>query len=441
MTGTFDRSSQAQVVLTGVNPTTVLSPFRLPLVCGQGRQFRQSPSSISEVEMIPKTLSATSLHVAELCMARWEGEMYHRGKGQWNIAAMLGTTVHNTLEQYVKLCIMEGQFPATEKQLLEFFLMQYYAAFGSGDDLKSDENYLDGVKMLKAWFARTDFTGVEVVSVEVKENFPVQTSVGPVPLNYIWDRHDRLPDGTLKVVDYKTNRFGINPTDLKQKLQARIYALAAAIKYKDTDYKEIWVEFDMLRHDGPVGIVFTREDNAETWRHILRLAEKIIAEPEGFENETLNPECNFCPRKAACGALKRNILIGGVHSVDSEDLVDLRAMLEWQKKGITTLLGELDTRILAEAKEEDVFSFESDSNIINIGVSSRRAVDADRVELIVGEEIFSKFGGRSLTMGNLDKMLKSPLLTDEQKAQVRGMIYKSHGEPRVSVKAKGDFDE
>lgn len=391
--------------------------------------------------MIPKTLSATSLHVAELCMARWEAEMFHRGKGQWNTAAMLGTTVHNALEQYVKLCIMDSQFPATEKQLLEFFLMQYYATFGSGGNLKEDENYLDGVKMLKAWFKRTDFTGVKVLSVEIKENFPLPTSAGEIPLNYIWDRHDELSNGVLKVVDYKTNRWGINPSDLKQKLQARLYALAAAIKYKGTDYKEIWVEFDMLRHDGPVGVSFSRDDNAETYRHIQRLAEKIIEEDEGFQNETLNPECNFCPRKAKCGALRRNILIGGIQSVDSEDLVDLRAMMEWQKKGVGALIAELDERILAEAKELDVFSFDSDSNTLNIGVSSRRAVDADRVEKVVGEELFGKFGGRSLTMGNLDKMLKSPLLTDEQKAQIKTLIFKSHGEPRVSVKAKGDFDE
>jgi PD-(D/E)XK nuclease superfamily len=389
--------------------------------------------------MIPKTLSATSMSVAELCMARWEAEMFHRGKGQQNTAASLGSSVHGALELFVIKCVNATEFPATEKQLLEFFKMSYATTFGSMDFDTLD--YADGVEMLKRWMKRTDFSTFTVLSAEVKENFPITTSVGNVPFNYIWDRYDQLGPAEYRVVDYKTNRWGINPADLKKKIQARAYAVAAQIKLKGQQVDRIWVEFDMLRHDGPVGTVFTYEENAAMWKFMKDTAERIIATPEGSAPETLNPECNFCVRKVRCGALRKNLVVGGIGSVASAtDAVDLRSALSYQGKAIESAIKELDTMILAEAKKRDLVGFESDMNELTIGVSSRRSVDADRLSLIIGDALFNKYGGKSITMANFDKLLKGSELTDEQKAQVRGLVYSNKGEPRVNSKPKNPID-
>ena len=389
--------------------------------------------------MIPKTLSATSMGVAELCLARWEAEMFHRGKGIQNTAASLGSAVHGALEMFVLNCVNDNKFPATEKQLLEFFKMSYASTFGSMDFDTLD--YADGVDMLKRWIKRTDFSTFTVLSAEVKESFPIQTSVGHIPFNYIWDRYDLIKPGEYRVVDYKTNRWGINPADLKKKIQARAYAVAAQIKLKGQPVDRIWVEFDMLRHEGPVGTVFTFEENVAMWNFMKGTAERIIATPEGSAPETLNPECNFCVRKVRCGALRKNLIVGGIGSVASaSDAVDLRAALSYQGKAIESALKELDTIILAEAKKRDIASFESEMNELTINVSSRRSVDGDRLSLIIGDALFNKYGGKSITMANFDKLLKGTELTDEQKAQVRGLVYSNKGEPRVNSKPKNPID-
>lgn len=380
------------------------------------------------------------MDVAELCMARWEAENFHRGRGIANSAANLGSAVHGALEAYVTNCIMDHAFPATEKQLLEFFKMSYMSIFGTADF--DSEDYTDGVAMLKAWIKRTDFSSFTVISCEVKENFPLDTSVGPIPFNYIWDRFDQLNEGEYRVVDYKTNRWGLNPADLKKKVQARAYGVAAAIKLKGMQVDRIWVEFDMLRHDGPVGVVFTREDNAAMWRFMQRTAERIIATPEGFVEETLNQACNFCVRKANCQTLQKNILVGGIMGIaDPLAAVDLRTSLEYQAKAVQRAIMELDELILARAKEADLFEFESATNTMTIGVSSRRDIDPDRAALVIGDELFKKYGGRKLTLGAVDKMLKGDELTDAQKSQLRGLIFKNHGEPRVKVAPKNVIDE
>jgi hypothetical protein len=388
--------------------------------------------------MEPKTFSATALQVAGQCLSRYKAEHIDRSKGFSGVAASLGSSVHGALEMYVKQCIMETKMPATEGMLLDFFKMSYMATFGTSD-LNTIE-YLEGIDMLKRWIKRTDFSKFKVLSCEVKEHFDVRTSIGDVPFNYIWDRHDQLDDKIYRVVDYKTNRWGLNPQDLKDKLQARAYGLAAQIKYNDAE--RIWVEFDMLRHEGPVGLVFSRDDNIATWKHIRREAERIISTPDTDVPETLNPECLFCSRSTSCSALLKNIAIGGVLSHSTpEELVDVRAQLEWQKKAVSSALEKLDQVILARAKAEDVLEFESDINRLKVGISATRSIDAERAEKVLPPEVAANYLNKSLTIGSVDKLLKGGELNAEQKKELASLIYFKKGEPRVKVTSKSLIDD
>lgn len=394
--------------------------------------------------MIPSSLSASSLNVAELCLARWKAENFHRSKGMGGSAANLGTSCHGALEMFIKHTRPElGGVPGNWdiKLLLDLYKLSYMDTFNTVD--ASGEIYDDGVAMLTRWYERQSLEGVVVLSTEKKDNFPIPTSAGEIPFNYIWDRFDQIGEREFKVVDYKTNRWGLNPGDLKKKIQARCYGLAAAIQLKaqGLEYDKIWVEFDLLRHD-PVGIVYSHEENIATWTFIKNLAEKIIATPEDEAPETLNPECRFCVRKLECNALKRNVAAGGVFSVSSaQEAVDIRATLDYQAKAIQAAIVELDEIILTEAREKDVLSFESDMNKLDIGVSSRRAIDSERVQMVLGPELFDKYGSHSISMSNIDKLLKGKELDAEKKAQLKSLIFQKKGEPSVKVKPKNSLED
>lgn len=392
--------------------------------------------------MEPKTFSASALHVAELCLDRYRAENIERSRGIGGTAASLGTSVHGALEMYVKLIYLEKKAGPDQKMLLDFFKMSYIETFGSNDT--STEDYKDGVSMLKAWFKRDELgqEGREVISCEVKTNFPIRTTLGPINFNYIWDRFDKTGPDEYTVVDYKSNRWGINPQDLKGKLQARCYALAAAIQLKEQKPKRIWVEFDMLRHEGPVGVVFTPEDNAATWRYIKELSQRIIDTPDEDVRPTLNVECNFCVKKQTCSAVTKNITSGGLMTIGSAlEIVDKRAQLEYQAKVIKKVMEEMDAIILTEARETDTLEFETDLNMMTIGISSQRAVDPDFVEKVIGIDLFRKYGGMKFPVGSVDKLLKGDEITSDQKIQLAGLIYKQKGQPKVNVKPKNLISE
>lgn len=396
--------------------------------------------------MIPKSFSASALHVAELCFSRYRAENIERSRGNMSgpggAAANLGTSVHGALELYVKLVYLEKTAQPELKMLLDFFKLSYIETFGTNDI--STERYKEGVKMLKDWFKRDDLgqSNRTVVSCEIKSNFPIKTSLGDIPFNYIWDRFDQTGPSEYRVVDYKTNIWGVNPDELKTKLQARSYALAAAIQLKDKNPERIWVEFDMLRHNGPVGVVFSREENTSTWNFIKDLAQRIIDTPDEDVKETLNAECNFCVRKVSCTAMTKNILSGGIMSITSaKEAVDVRAQMEYQKKTVTKVIEELDELILTEARESDVKEFESDTYKLTIGIGSRRTVEPDFVEKIIGPVLFRKYGGLNFSIGNIDKLLKGNEITPEQKIELAALIYKKNSEPKVKVETRIDYDK
>jgi RecB family exonuclease len=396
--------------------------------------------------MIPKSFSATALHVAELCMARYEAEQINRGRGEGGTAASLGTSCHSALELFVKATkLSENPEPYTLENLLVYFRMSYMTTFGTAD--LDTPDYHDGIEMLTNWYNRTIWERygypIKVISCEVKDHFDVPTTAGPIPLNYIWDRFDQIGEKEFRVVDYKTSRWDVRPQDLPKKIQARIYALAAAIQLKaqGIEYDTIWVVFDMLRHTDS-GIVFTRAEITATWNFILRKAEDILATKEGESEERLNAECRFCVRKANCGALQKNIAVGGTFGIEkAEDAIDLRAILTYQQSAINSAIEELDKLIETDLRERELIEIESDTHRLYFKSSRRRQADPERIESIVGPQIFLQYGGVSITMAQLDKLKKDQRLTPEQRKQVEAMIFYKTGEPKVAIEAKSAIDE
>lgn len=388
--------------------------------------------------MIPKTLSASAITAAEGCLARWLGEYSEQGRGIGRGFTMVGSACHDALEPYVRAVYIDKTKAPNFDYLKSLFEISYMKVFNS-TDFKTAE-FKDGLSLLKKWFERTDLSTVTVLEVENKKRFPLKTSIGEIPFTYILDRLDMLEPGVYRVVDYKTNSFPLSPSELREKIQARVYAMTVMMHFPDA--KRIWVEFDMLRHDGPVGTVFDREDCVETWHYLKSVAERIIAIPEDpakrdmRELETLNTECHFCVRKTTCGAFKNNINAGGVFSVTTAELVDRRAELSYAKKMIESAIKEMDEVILGDARMTDTQRFEGVENDLVVTSRSVRAIDPDLALRVIGPELFQKFGKSTITIGNVERLMDGEELTPEQKKDLSGLIYSQSGAPYLAPRKR-----
>lgn len=383
--------------------------------------------------MIPKTISASSLQVADGCLARYHAEniLFTNGPDTKD-AARLGTACHFALEKYVEAVYMNK----SQEPNLDLLIMFYNVGFVEQFSHEEVGNALfkDGDVMLRDWFQRTDLTGREIISVEKKTRYPVPSSQGDIPLTYIWDRCDRyVEDGRtiVEVVDYKTIRANVTPEELRTKLQARIYGLMARVQFKGQQVDEFRVTFDLLRY-GRVTVSFDAEEDAATWRGVLARLERILATPADRAPRTINADCGYCVIKAQCPAIRKNIDAGGFFSIDDIRVASERRFeAAAQIKALEGALAELDTFILRYAQDEDLDSFEEGEYAVKVGMRRTRTIDPKMAARILGDATFARYG--KLGISDIDKLLKGDDISPEQKVQLRDAIGIAIGKASVSV--------
>lgn len=392
--------------------------------------------------MIPRTLSASSLQVAALCMDRWSAEYMDRAPNFSNSAADVGTSVHGALEMLVKAVYIDKTHEHLDRiqqkeLLITFYQISYVQTFGTAD-MDTDE-YKDGFDLCMKWFARTSFDGIVVESAELKETIPVPYDLPDgtkehVPFNYIMDRVDQIGPHEWRVVDYKSIRVPITPDDLETKIQARAYALAIQVKHPTC--QRVTVVFDLLRHE-PVSMSFTREDNIAFWNFLCAETQRIVNLKREDVEPSLNVECGYCVKKFTCPLIQKNIDAGGFYSTGIDGKAALLEKLEYQNKANKLIIEALQDALMLHASQNDVLQWETGdgSSIVEIGLTNaRRQFDAQKAAEIMGPELFATMG--NMTLGNLEKIIKDPSIEPDVKTALSALIHKGNGNLKATVKPK-----
>jgi len=383
--------------------------------------------------MIPKTFSASAAQAFAMCPARYKAEYIDKVPRMGGSAGLLGTACHAALEIWVATEQHKQPWPtimAREKAMQVIWASVYY------DYFSDKSRYAEGWNMLAKWVQRTTWDGKEVLSTELKETFDLPTSVGKIPMTYIFDRCDHIVNSNeVEIVDYKTVALPVQPEELKHRIQPRFYAVAAMIKYPWAS--AIWLTYDLLRWE-PVSVRFSREDNVETWTYMRTMAEKIIAS-DGSQ-ETLNPECRFCVRKQECLTLTQHSTGSGVLGItDMNEAADRRAKLEMARGGLQAAIGELDELIMNFCEREEILEYDTDEIEVKIKAKGMRHTDSERVAKIIGPDLMQKYGSIGVTQ--VDAILKDEELTDGQRSMLKQTFRKQFGKPRVETKLKSPFTE
>lgn len=378
--------------------------------------------------MIPKSLSASAVASFASCPARYKAEWIEKVPSIPGDAALLGTTCHSALEDFVSL----GEAIAGEPlSVLEAHFTKHYWT-----NFSEDSKLSEGLMMMKKWHTRQDWNGVTVISTEKKECVMLPTSAGPMQFNFIIDRLDMLEDGSIKVVDYKSNWVPMTFEDLRSMPQPQVYGMAARLKYPEAP--SIWVEFDFLRHQ-PIAVRVELEENRSTWNYLLATAESII-ESDGTE-EIIGKDCGWCVRRHTCKTLNKHIDGGGVLSIATDDMFEAakrRMDLVNAEKAIKTMISDIDGILVTHMEHEGVQEFETPEVSVSLSSSRRREVDGQVVARVVGPEIYSKYA--DLKVGKLNEMVKSEQLDVEQIAAVEDQIVWRHNSVGIKVKARGPLD-
>jgi DNA helicase-2/ATP-dependent DNA helicase PcrA len=242
---------------------------------------------------VQKSLSASAIESYERCPLQFKLSRDWRIPEKAPAALQYGSAMHLALRHYYDAVRFER--PVTVAGVVRVFRDEFAKA-AIAEDYQRELYGQQGVRQLEAFVAAAEGSLPNVLHTE--QEFEVE--IGGTKVSGRIDRIDRLEDGSVRIVDYKTGE----PKSEKyadESLQLSIYALAAAQKW---DYKASALMLQNLK-DGSMAVTHRDEKElAEATEQVREAAANIAAEE--FAAKT-GRHCGWCAYRSLCPATEKSL--------------------------------------------------------------------------------------------------------------------------------------
>ncbi len=359
---------------------------------------------------------------------KWKGD--HRDNLQ---AARVGTNIHNALEEWRRPNPKTGRV----RRPLYSQLMKLYDQECAKNEVNF-EAYQDGKSMIERWFGQRGITKAKILAVEQSfgtHSSPHKLANGTPVFGFI-DLTLEHEDGSIELVDYKSQRKPISQNEADHDIQAGIYLTVARELWPD---RPIRFTFDLLRY-GTVTTIWSDDK-------ILSFADWLKTKYEWIKSiddpaPTIGDGCKWCVFVEICPKAQDLIQNGSWDLVCPEDPTDQEQndMLGTlaKIKAAKTILQKKQKQIEDEIKEGWFDNTTSDEPIVTddwmVGYEDkeRRSYIPSQVQRIVGQAAFGQMA--TVSNASVDRVL--PILSEEVADEVkrsanikpyRGLTIKRNG--------------
>ncbi|MGD8487220.1 MAG: PD-(D/E)XK nuclease family protein, partial [Chloroflexota bacterium] len=188
-----------------------------------------SGANLLEVAPLPAWFSYSQLDTYERCPLQYAFRHVYRIPSSRQVGALtFGNTAHNTFEAFTKerrARLARGEPAPTRDDLQRMFEAEWKP--GEFEGQTAEENYRGRVASLLDKFWQGELTSIGEAELE---ELPFELTIEvpddePAVFTGKIDRIDRLPEGGIEVIDYKTGKVE-SQKGVQESLQLSIYALA-----------------------------------------------------------------------------------------------------------------------------------------------------------------------------------------------------------------------
>lgn len=230
-------------------------------------------------------------------------------KGNYHTA--LGNGIHKVLEEMYKqeqyslkfleewwnIVCYEG-YEEKNGQRVEAILKDEQYDFPNGEEEKTMLFY-HGRKLLREYYHKNkhEFGIAEIIATEL--NFKIPIANGKIVLNGYIDRIDRMPDGKLRICDYKTGKEKTQE-EVDNDYQLTMYSFAVRKMFGEA---EGYLYLHYIKSGNKIISTRGKED-------FDKLRERIIYVKNGIENQHFEPRigelCRYCLYDCPINGNKKN---------------------------------------------------------------------------------------------------------------------------------------
>ena len=373
-------------------------------------------------------LSASRVKLAQDCALQYSYKydpqsqdimaLKHKSNHRNNLqAARVGTNIHNALEEWRRPNPETGRV----RRPVHSQLVKLYDQENTKNEVDFD-SYMDGKRMIDRWFADRGSQKVKVIEVEQgfgSHKSPHILSNG-VPVFGFIDLVFEHPNGTIELLDYKSQRKPITQAEADSNVQAGIYLAVARELYPG---KPLRFSFDLLRY-GVVTTVWTDEKLDEFCDWLKTKYEWLLSIPADDAPPTIGEGCRWCPFVDACPAAQRLIHAGAWDMVvgedpselDKDEMLDTLAAVKAAKSILDKKQRQIENQIKSEWFEDKTRDegIETDRWSVRFADRNRTEFIPSVVQRIVPTEAFGQMV--SLSKQAVDRIL--PILPDDVAKQV-----------------------
>jgi hypothetical protein len=394
-------------------------------------------------------LSATRLKIAKDCSLYYEHQYdpktetakvlkkksNHPSNTQ---AARLGNIVHGALEDW-RMPDENGKTPPAKFGAL----MRHYERWASDPRYSVDLSfYEDGKALVRRWFDRRGRNPIRVLAVEQamgSHSAPFRLDNG-VPIFGFIDLIVEHKDGTIELIDYKTNRANKTQDEANNDVQAGIYLAYARQMWPD---RPLRFSFEMLRY-GVVSTVWD-DERIESFKGWLKTQyESIKALSEG--KPSIGESCRWCPYQTICPAVGELMSKGAFDLVESDfscddDALDALATIKAAQGVLTarrkSIEKEFRDRLYGDqdARDNGILTDSGKWEVV-LEERSREQYIPSEVQRIVPPAVFGQMAG--LTKTSVEKAL--PILPADMAEEVKKSAIKKPFNA-MKVNRKKTFEE